>query len=122
MMSDKVGVQVSTLSKDPDLIAVVMRLCDCWGDRAFDVVDHWEANFHGVGLAQKKDHAVLIYIDNLGKAEGTYYVELEGPPPSGSDQPFKSAGVYDTVAFEKLTSLVGHHLGLEHPKSEQNIG
>ena len=29
-MSDEVGAQVSTLSKDADLIAVVMRLCAFW--------------------------------------------------------------------------------------------
>ena len=53
MTSDRLGAQVWTLFKDPGLIAVVIRLCDCWGDRAFEVVDHGEANFHGVGLPKK---------------------------------------------------------------------
>ncbi len=115
-MSDEIGVQVSTLSKDADLIAVLVRLCDFWGNHAFDVVDHWEANLHGVGVAQKQNHSVLVYIDNFGKAKDTYYVELESPPTPGSRQPFKSAGVYDEVIFDELSSLVGRHLGLEHPR------
>lgn len=113
MTVDKVGIQVSTLTKDPELVAVVMRLFDYWGDNAFDIVDHWEANFHGVGIARKKDQAVLVYLDNFGKPEGAYYVELEGPSTPDGDQPFKCVGVYDPVGFEQLRSLVGHHLGLE---------
>ena len=90
-MINTVRAQISTLSKDAGLIDVLMRLCDFWGDRAFTVVDHLEPNLHDVGLAQKSNHSV-----------------------SGSEQPFKSAGAYDTVTFEDLRSLVGRHLELEH--------
>jgi hypothetical protein len=95
-----------------------MRLCDYWGEGAVDVVDHWEANMHGVGVAQTMDHSVLAYIDTFGKTKGTYYVELEVPPSVGSGQPFKSAGVYDTVNFEELRCLVGQHLRLEDREKE----
>lgn len=115
-MSDTVAAQVSTLSKDAGLIAMLMRLCDFWGDRAFDVVDHWEANLHGVGVAQKGNHSMLVYIDNFGKAKDTYHVELESPASPGSEQPFKSAGVHETITFEELRSLVGRHLDLSQPK------
>ena len=121
-ITEKVAAQVSALSKDANLIAVLTRLHEFWGDRAFDVMDHWEANFHGVGVAQKKNHSVLVYIDNFEKAKDTYHVELESPPLPGSEQPFNSAGVYDTVTFEELRSLVGQHLDLDHPRSEQHGG
>jgi hypothetical protein len=113
-MSDELQVQVSGLTKDPNLIAVLKRLCGSWGDRAFDVVDHWEANFHGVGVAKKENHSVLVYIDTFGKTPDTYYVELESPPEADSGQPLKSAGVFDPVNFDELSSLVGRHLGLQH--------
>jgi len=123
-IKEPVSAQLPTLSKDASLIAVVMKLRDYWGRRAFDVVDHWEANTHGVGIARVRDHSVLVYIDNFGKAKDTYYVELENPPVAGSNQPFKSAGVYDSVTFDELNALVGRHLRLEHPRpeSEADVG
>ncbi len=118
-MSEEIRAQVSRLSKDANLIATLMRLAAVWGDHAFDVLDHWEANLHGIGVAQKANHSVLVYIDNFGKAKDTYNVELEIPPLPGSGQPFKSAGVYDGITFEELSTLVGRHLGLENTKLER---
>jgi len=110
-MDQSTKVQISALAKDEGLVAAVLKLCDKWGDRAFDVVDHWEASLTGVGLGRRDDHSVLVYIDNFGKADGMYYVELENPP-SGSEFPYTVAGRFHSVSFDDLISLVGHHLGL----------
>jgi hypothetical protein len=110
-MDQSARVQVSALAKDEGLVSVVLRLCDRWGDVAFDVVDHWEANLHGVGLGRRDDHSVLVYIGNFGKVDGVYDVELENPP-SGSEFPYTVAGQYDSISFDELSSLVGQHLGL----------
>jgi hypothetical protein len=110
-MDQSTRAQISALAKDEGLIAVVLKLCDKWGDSAFDIVDHWEASLHGVGLGKKDDHSVLVYIDNFGKADGVYGVELENPP-SGSEFPYTVAGKYDSVSFDDLSSLVGRHLGI----------
>ena len=110
-MNRSARAQISTLAKDEGLIATVLRLCDNWGDHAFDVVDHWESYLHGVGLARRDDHSVLVYIENFGRPVGTYYVELEDAPTEDI-LPYTSSGRYDSVSFEDLSSLVGRHLGL----------
>jgi hypothetical protein len=119
-MDQSTKSQISALAKDEGLVAAVLRLRDRWGDLAFDIVDHWEANLHGVGLGRRDDHSVLVYVDNFGKADGTYDVELE-TPPSGSAFPYTVAGRYGSVSFDELSSLVGRHLGLaasDAPKTQ----
>jgi hypothetical protein len=66
---------------------------------------------HGVGLGRTDDHAVLVYVDNFGKADDTYDVELENPP-RGTAFPYAVAGNHESVTFDELSSLVGKHLGL----------
>jgi hypothetical protein len=92
-----------------------MKLRDRWGDRAFDIVDHWEADAEGVGIARVEDHSVLVYICSFLDAKDTYYIELENPPSPGSDLPYESAGIYPRVTFDELETLAGRHLRLEHP-------
>jgi len=110
-MDQSARVQISAATKDAGLASAVLKLCDRWGDHAFDIVDHWEANLHGIGLGRPDDHGVLVYVDNFGKANDTYYVELENPP-SGTALPYVVAGRHESVSFDELSSLVGQHLGL----------
>jgi hypothetical protein len=107
--------QVARLSTDPGLLAALVDLGRCWGNFGLDIVDHWEANAHGVGLAQPTDHSTLIYIDNFDQPSGFYYVELEAPPEPGSEQMYKSVGIYESVSFEELKSLVAGHLAMDKP-------
>jgi hypothetical protein len=111
-MGQSARVQIAALTKDDRLVAAVLRLCDRWGEHAFDIVDHWEANLHGVGLSRTDDHAVLVYVDNFGKADDTYEVELENPS-SGTTFPYVVAGNREAATFDELSSLVGKHLGLQ---------
>ena len=114
-MNSRVTDQISSLSKDPGLIAALVELRRSWGECSFDIVDHWEANAHGVGMAQPADRSVLAYVDNFRQPSGFYYVELEGPTEAGSEQPYRSMGIYESVSFEDLRSLVARHLALESP-------
>jgi hypothetical protein len=116
--SDSVREQVLSLVKDTRLIAMLMRLQETWGDLAFDVVDHWDANLHCVGVAQKRNHSILVSIDNFGHSNETYDVELESPPLAGSDQPFKALASFKKVTFKELSGLVGNHLELGDATSE----
>jgi len=111
-MEKSARVQIAALAKDARLVAAVLRLCDRWGERAFDIVDHWEANLHGVGLSRTDNHAVLVYVDNFGKADDTYDVELENPS-SGTSFPYVFAGKRSDVTFDELSCLVAKHLGLQ---------
>src|SRR5260370_36109345 len=104
-VDDNCTIQISALHKDADLIGVLTKLRDAWGDGAFDVVDHWEADLHAVGVAKKGDPALLVYIGNFGRPRGTYYVELEGPPVPGSGQPFSLNAVHDSVKSEDVLAL-----------------
>jgi len=112
-MNGTVTDQISRLSKDSGIIAALVALRRSWGEWSFDIVDHWEANLHGVGLAQRSDRSVIAYIDNFRQPEGFYYLELEGPAEASSDQPYRSMGIYDSVSFEDLKPLVARHLALE---------
>jgi hypothetical protein len=111
-MCQSVEIQISGLVKDQGLLGAVAKLGDRWGGAAFDIVDHWEANLNGIGLARRDDHSVLVYVDNFGSVGDTYCVELEGPPDPSGDLPYSSIAKYDSVSFEELSHLVGQHLGL----------
>lgn len=112
MIDRSIEAQISALSKDPRLITVLEALCTKWGKHAFDIVDHWEANLHGVGVARRDDHSCLVYIDTFGKADGAFGVEFEEAPSAGSDLPYTFVGRQQPASFEELSLLVGQHLRL----------
>jgi hypothetical protein len=114
-MDESVKVQISRVAKDQSLLGAVSKLSDRWGEAAFDVVDHWEAYLHGIGLARRDDHTILVYLDNFRRSADTYRVELEGPPGLCGDLPYSPIATYDSVSFEELSDLVGEHLGLARP-------
>jgi hypothetical protein len=109
----RIPSQVACLSKERKLISTILRLSEIFGDQAFDVVDHWESNFCAVGIAQKMNHSILVYIDNFEQDNDTYHVELERPPFPGTNLPFSSAGSFEKVSFEDLCTLISRHLELQ---------
>jgi hypothetical protein len=98
-----------TISKTPEVLAVLDRLRADLGPDAFHVVDHWEGDLTAVGVAKPSDHGVLAYI---GSFEDGFYVELELPPPPGDDFPYRVAGRHWGQRVEQVVQLVARHLGV----------
>jgi hypothetical protein len=97
--------------KDSSILSLLDRLRDRLGPGNFDIIDHWESDPYAVGLASPQDHGVLAYISCFGEPEGRYHVELELPPSSGDDLPYREAGRFSDLDFEAMVGVVSEHLG-----------
>jgi hypothetical protein len=98
------------LQKDKTILRLLDRLAKRLGTRAFDVVDHWEADLCAIGIARPDDHRVLVYVCTYEQQDGTYFVSLELPPAAGSDLPFSSAGEQEAKSFDELVEIIQRHL------------
>jgi len=106
---------MAELNKDPSVLEALAELRRRFGDDAFDVVDHWDADLMAIGVATRTEHGQLVYFSTATDHSGRFYVELEEPPVSGDDFPYKSTGVFDDVDFNELATLVAQHLRLSAP-------
>lgn len=82
------------------------------GEEAFQVVDHWEADRHPVGIAARSKPGQLVYFFCSERNPGRFYVALEKPPVLGSDFPYSPGDVFEDVDFEELANIVAAHIGL----------
>jgi len=98
--------------KNQEIIDVLARLQQMFGEGCFDIVDHWDADLNAIGIANPADHGRLAYIAINNDHPNGYFVELELPPSPESDLPYCIAGNFEDIDFEQLASVVGRHLGL----------
>lgn len=103
-------MQLSEDDKDRAIIEVISKLQQRLGENFFQIVDHWEADLCGIGIANPQAHEILVYIGTAHMPEGQYFVELESAPEPGSEMPYQVAGRYESVGFEELVSIVSAHL------------
>src|SRR3954465_13211172 len=80
------------MTKDSSIDDLISALSAHFGAGAFDVVDHWEADLHAVGIARHDDHRVLAYVSTTAAPDDTYFVELELPTETGDEFPYSVAG------------------------------
>jgi hypothetical protein len=99
----------SNFEKDPRILGVLDRLKLTLGAGAFDIVDHWSSDLIAVGIASPQNHQVLVYI---GVFDDGYYAELELPPLTGDDGPYRVAGRYSGLTFDQLAGVATKHLAL----------
>ncbi|MGH3850515.1 MAG: hypothetical protein ACRDRT_12575 [Pseudonocardiaceae bacterium] len=97
------------LQKDQSVIRLLDGLRERLGLRAFDVVDHWEADSCAIGIARPDNHGVLVYISTNGEAGERCSVSLELPPQPGSDIPYTAAGDHDAASLDELAEIVRRH-------------
>src|SRR4051794_13117616 len=97
--AERSSLMSAVLDKDPRIIGMLERLRTALGAGAFDVVDHWSAEFDAVGIASPRNHQVLVYI--AVSADG-FHAELELPARPGDVFPYKVAGRHSDMSFEKL--------------------
>jgi hypothetical protein len=99
-----------SLEKDAGILLVLAQLRASLGEDAFDVVDHWEADLTAVGIANPRNHSVLVYLSNFNRDQGHYDVELELPPTAKEDEPYRIAGNHWNVGFNEVIAIVREHL------------
>ena len=97
------------LQKDQSVIRLLDGLRARLGTRAFDVVDHWEADFCAIGIARPDNHGVLIYISTTAEEGDRCSVSLELPPQPGSDIPYTAAGDHEAASIDELVEIVRRH-------------
>jgi len=102
------------LVKDQTIHELLRRLRDRFGDAAFAVEDHWEADLFAVGIARPDEPGRLAYICTWTLPTTGYYVDLETPiKPQDDEGPhYRVAGRYNGPDFEQVAQLVAGHLGL----------
>lgn len=98
------------LKKHPTILSLLDRLRSRLGPNSFLIQDHWEADLQAIGIANPRDHRVLVYISTYGQPLDHYSYELELPPPPGAEVPYAVAGSGWEVSFEELWVVVSEHL------------
>lgn len=103
------GVDPTSATKVPEIVALIATLRERLGADAFDIVDHWEADRCAIGIASPRDHRVLIYLATVDCDVGRYHAELE-LPPTEPDRLYREAGSVEDIDLEHVLAVVGAHL------------
>lgn len=98
--------------KDPRIHAIVRAMVGIYGPNSFEITDHWGTVLDAIGISRADNSAVLTYIA-VHDLPPRFYVELELPPPAGSDLPYELAGDHSLDDMETVLRIVGEHLGLK---------
>ena len=93
------------MEKDESIIGTLKDLRARFGD-ALMVVDHWDADLMAVGVSSPGHPDRLVYVCTFQRRPGHYYVDLESPPPSGSQLPYEQGEAFEDVDFETLAAIV----------------
>ena len=102
------------LKKGPAILNVLGRLADHLGPETFDIVDHWDDDRTAVGIANPREHRILVYISTFGTPDGRYAVELEAPSEPGRNLPYRITSSRSGLNFEQLVAVVRRHLTREN--------
>jgi hypothetical protein len=97
------------LQKHERVIAMLRQLDQQLGREAFQVVDHWESDRDAVGVSHPSNRELLAYIAVNGPED--FYVQLEVPPPLGSELPYAVAGEFRSLSLADVVQIVRQHLG-----------
>lgn len=84
--------------------------------QSFVVTDHWEADRSAIGVTAPDDPTQLVYISSCSRPAGTYFVELEAAPATGSEFPYTMVGRFNAIDREQLLRVVGEHLHVRFPR------
>ena len=99
---------VEALDKDEKIKTVVNHLARRFGEEAFKIQDHWDADLVAIGLVDREEK-YLVYISAY--ADDGYFVALENLIPLG-DFPYEPAGDFDNMDLEEVEKVFAQHLRL----------
>ena len=102
------------LQKDPRIHDVLIRLRDRLGGKAFEVIDHWDADLCAVGIGRPSDNRFVAYVSTWGLPNGRYYLSLDAPSATDRDSETEEVERYEDVDFPTLVRHVARHMDCTH--------
>jgi len=105
-------------AKDASIQDVVNLLFEHLGKDAFQVVDHWGADFFAIGIARKDEPETLVYISTWQKPEGRCSATLQSAEGTWRDVSCGAEMDLDDLSFQELLVLVRLHLRLPVSRDE----
>ncbi len=99
-------------AKDASIQDIVTFLAQHLGKDAFQVVDHWGADFFAIGIARKNDPETLVYISTWQKPEGRCSATLQSAKGTWRDVSCTAGMDLDDLSFQELLVLASLHLRL----------
>lgn len=103
----------SDLEKEAPIHEVLIRLRDRLGVSGFELVDHWDADLHAVGIGRPGDNRYVAHISTWAMQKGRYYLSLDAPRANDSDSEIVEVERFDNIDFSTLLTHVGRHLKYE---------
>ena len=70
---------IASLHKHSSIWTFLSGLSDKLGWQNYQVVDHWDADVHAIGVASLKDPARLVYVSTFQQMPDSYVFECEVP-------------------------------------------
>ncbi len=104
-------------AKDTSIQDVVNFLFQHLGEDAFQVVDHWGADFFAIGIARKDAPETLVYISTWQKPDGRCAATLQSAEEPWRDVSCGAEVDLEDLSFQELLLLVRLHLRLSECES-----
>jgi hypothetical protein len=95
------------LRKDKSIWMLLGDLARRLDSQGYQVVDHWEADLHAIGVAAQGNPDHLVYVCTFGQPPGTVAYECETP---GTDVPYVTTGTGNAAGVDELASIIQRHL------------
>jgi hypothetical protein len=100
----------SVVRKSAAVGELVRALEEHLGERAFVVVDHWEADLRTIGVASVRDPRLLVYV-SVNDAAPRYFVSFEFPPAGEwTDHPYTPGEERSVDTLSEVIALVKKHI------------
>lgn len=94
--------------KHESVLEMLAQLSAVLNPSGWEVVDHWEADLHAVGIARRGQPEVLVYVSTYGLPPGRFSCECE---PAGCRGAVAGAlGTAEGIDFKTLVSVIEGHL------------
>ncbi len=96
------------IRKDKSIWILLGELAGCIDSRSYQVLDHWEADLHAIGVAAPDNPEQLVYVCTFDQPPGTSAYECES---SGSGAPYAATSSGTAASVLELASIIERHLG-----------
>ncbi len=94
--------------KDESIVDLLARLDVA--TRGWQIVDHWEADLHAIGVAAKRDASRLVYVSTFAQVPGRFDFQCETQAGSNDDG-YASGATGEGVDYDVLLKAMTDHLG-----------
>ncbi len=98
---------IASLHKHSSIWTFLSGLSDKLGWENYQVVDHWDADLHAIGVASLKDPARLVYVSTFQQMPGRYAFECE---VSGADEMPVAVQRGPALDLDGIVEIIRSHL------------